>query len=172
MCRLSTKLFVCVLALAVSGCADNQDTKVTDISTSNSAIELQEPAIFEIGFDYNSDDVFNHGDTVNLVVKVPPQLSYLKNSAQLNQWGGSDFNVTPYSRTCSDGTTYLAFVFDDNDLDNAHSSNNSDAELSVTLVGKRRGQQIAVEATASIDNVEYGCLEDFVADEQEIVDVE
>jgi len=161
-----------VFALVAAGCADNQGTKVTDVSTSNSVIELQEPAIFEIDFDYASDDVFNDGDTVSLVVKVPPQLSYLQNSARLNQWGGNDLTATPARRTCSDGTTYLAFVFDDNDLDNAHSSNNADAELSVTLVGKSRGQEISVEATASTDNVDYGCLEDFVADEQEIVDVE
>lgn len=161
-----------LIVLSSSGCADDNNTEVTDIYTANSTMEVEEPAIFQIDFDYNSDNVFNDGDTVNLVVKVPAQLSYLRNSAKLNQWGSNDLSATPYVRKCLDGTTYLAFVFDDNDLDNGQSSNNSDAELSLTLVGQRPGTEIAVEATAALNSVPYGCREDFVADEQEIVEIQ
>jgi hypothetical protein len=161
-----------LVVLSTSGCADDNNTEVTDIYTANSTMEVEEPAIFQIEFDYNSEKVFNDGDTVSLVVKIPAQLSYLRNSAELNQWGGDDMMATPFVRTCLDGTTYLAFVFDDNDLDDSQSSNDSDAELSITLVAKRQGTEIPVEATAAIESVPYGCREDFVADEQELVEIE
>jgi hypothetical protein len=135
-------------------------------------MEIGEPAIFQIDFDYNSSDVFDDGDTVSLVVKVPAQLEYLRNSARLNQWGSDDLLTTPYVRKCLDGTTYLAFVFDDNDLDDGQSDGNSDAQLSVTLVANRPGQEVTVEATAALNGVSYGCREDFVADQQETVDIQ
>lgn len=172
MQRLITRLVFCVVPLAMIACAEDQNTEVTEVYTANSTIELLEPAIFEINFDYNYNDVFDDGDTVSLVVKVPPQLEYLKNSAELNEWGSNDQYVNPFARKCADGTTYLAFVFDDNDLDNAYSPDNADAQLSITLVGVRRGQEVTVEATASSDNVPYGCREDFTADDSETIEVQ
>ena len=172
MRHLTAILFLSIMCLSVSGCSDNENTEVTDIYTANSTIEIDEPAIFDVDFDFNSNDVFDDGETVSLVVKVPAGLSYLRGSAQLNQWGSNDLAVPPVIRRCTDGSTYLAFVFDDNDLDDGQSSGNADAELSLTLVGARRGQALAVEATASIESVPYGCRETFTADQQEIVDVE
>jgi hypothetical protein len=174
MRQLPLALALAFLLAGPVGCSNNEDeTQVTDINATTQNLEVLEPSLFQISFDFDENNVIDGGETVTLVVAVPPQLEYLKGSSELQEWGSGDQSVTPFIRKCANGDNYLVYEFDGGDLDNAYSSNtNADAQLNITLVARRRGEYVAVEAAASLDQVVYGCREVFTPDAQEVVSIE
>ena len=170
MKRLTYFLATFCIALSTTGCTDNTDTngngntEIISISSSLDQIAVGEGAIFYFDFDFDENEVYFDGGVVNIVVRVPPELSYLLYSAEIDENGSNDNSVNPYVLTCGDGSSYLAFSLDDNDLDEAYSPDDSEAQLKLTLTGRRKGTFALVQAVATDTAFTFGCNQPFTAD--------
>lgn len=173
--RRSLSLLASVVYLLAVGCTDSTNTdgsgvtQVVSIESDQDQIAVGEESVFYIDFDFDENEVYFEGGAVNLVVRLPAALSYLMYSAEVNEYGSADNSVDPYIVRCGNGSSYLVFSLDDNDLDEAYSPNDAEAQLKMTLVGRRPGYQVMVQATADDGLVQFGCEEEFVADESEAV---
>lgn len=174
--RRFSGLCVSLLLFGVGGCTDSTDyngnssTEVTDISSGEDSLQVGEKVVFYFDFNFDENSVFSGGGQVNLVVVVPPQLSFMLGSAEINGAGGDDVSVVPYATRCRNGFTFLQFNLDDNDLQNAYSPDSgSESQLTMTLAGRLRSDYVVVEAAANEGYIDFGCDQDFVADTTEAV---
>ena len=161
-----------------SGCANTTDysgsgvTQVVEIDSNDSTIELGDGSVFKIDFVFDQNEVFLDDGEVTIVVKFPRELAYRSSSAEINEPGSRDKGVDPTILRCSNGDTYLTFILDDNDLNQAYMpSDGSDAQLKMTLDGRRAENVVIVEAKADDGTVLFGCDQEFDPDEQEVVTV-
>lgn len=174
--RRFSVLFLSLVLFTVGGCTDSTDfngngsTEVTEISSAEDTLQISEKVVFYFDFNFDENDVFFAGGIVNLVVLLPPQLGYLLDSAEIDGLGGGDVSVLPYITRCRSGFTFLQFNLDDEDLESAYSpTENAEARLSMTLVGRQRSDYVVVEAAAAEDFIAFGCNQDFVSDTAEVV---
>lgn len=170
---------LCVCFAGMLGCAGDNDlyeggvTKVLEIDAEDSSVGVGGGVVVKVNFSYDQNEVFGDDGEVNLVIKLPPQLSYLNNSAEIDEPGSRDKDTDPKVRRCSTGDTYLSFVLDESDLENAQVPvDGGDAILKLTVVGESRGKAVAIEAAADDGTVLFGCTQEFDPDEQEIISVE
>jgi hypothetical protein len=159
--------------------SDNQSnswggsTRVTEIYADDAIVPIGDGTVFRFNFTFNEEDVFNDQGSVNLVVKVPPQLAYRTGSAEIDgDSSREDESVEPYVLKCSKDGTYLSFTLIRYDLDNAQApGDDADAQLKLTLDGKEYQNNVVVEAAADNGAVAFGCKTTFIPDEQEVVSV-
>jgi len=168
-----------LVAVGVVGCANDDDfdgggvTEVVEITAEDSSISLGGGGVLRINFLFDENDVLNDGGQVNLIVKLPRQLSYRDDSAEIDKSGSRDRDVDPRVRPCQDGATFLVFQLGESQLEGAQPPGfGGDAQLKFTVDGEKRGQAISIEAAADENAVQFSCTRDFVFDEQEIVSVE
>ncbi len=167
-----------VLAAALVGCTNSTDyngnstTAVTEITAGENPLSVGEQVVFYFDFEFDENDVFSGSGEVNLVVVVPPQLSYVLNTSEISGLSGDDTPVIPYVTRCLNGFTYLQFNLNDTDLQDSYSpSGDAEAQLTMTLVGRQDSDYVVVEASALDGYIAFGCNQDFVADETDIVQV-
>lgn len=148
-------------------------TKVLEIDAEDSSVGVGGGVVVRLNFSYDRNEVFQDNGEVNLIIKLPRQLSYLNNSAEIDEPGSRDKDTDPQVRRCSTGETYLSFVLDESDLEDAEVPvEGGDAILKLTVVGESPGKAVAIEAAADDGPVIFGCTKDFNPDEQEIISVE
>lgn len=167
------------LAVALLGCGSGTDytrggsTQVVEMSVDDSSIVVGQGTVTKIQFTFNQNDVFFDNGEVNLVVRLPRQLSYRDNSAELDLPGSRDRDEDPQAQRCPDGETFLLFQFDDSDLAGADSPFDSgSAQLKLTVDGKRVGSNLAIQAVADEGTIGYTCSQSFNFDEEQLIDVE
>jgi hypothetical protein len=165
--------------LCFIGCSDDNSfdgggvTEVVEIAAENSSIPLGEGTVIRINFLFDEFDVFDDGGQVNLVVKLPRQLSYLDESAEIDRSGSRDRDVDPRVRQCPNGDTFLLFELGESQLEGAENPfDGGDAQLKLTVNGEKRGDMISIEAAADESSVPFSCSRDFLFDERGIVSVE
>jgi hypothetical protein len=170
---------LCLSALCFAGCADDNEfdgggvTEVVEIAAENSSIALGESTVIRINFLFDEFDVLDDGGQVNLVVKLPRQLSYLDDSAEIDKPGSRDRDVDPRVRACPNGDSFLVFELGESQLEGAEPPfDGGDAQLKFTVNGEKRGEMVGIEAAADESTVAYSCSREFLFDEQEIVSVE
>ncbi len=167
-----------VLSGAIGCSQDNEyfgdgTTEVVEISSEDSTIPDGGATILKFNFSYDQNSVFNDNGEINLVVRLPRQLTYRDNSAEIDGPGSRDKDEDPVVRRCANGQSYLAFTFNKNDLDEAQPpSDGADAQLKMTVDAVAPGQYVPVEARADEDTVLYSCAQVFNYDEQNILTVE
>lgn len=158
------------LFVSLSGCTEdanyngNTNTEVISISSNDDAIEDGSETVFYFDFDFDENAVFFDEGEVQLVVKLPRELSFVRDSAVINAAGSDNYEVAPYVLQCTDGSSFLAFSLDSGDLDNASSPSDAEAQLKMTLQGRRPGIYSVVQATASADYFSFGCTKQFNPD--------
>lgn len=163
----------------VLGCAEDNEyfgdgtTEVVEIASEDSTIPDGGATILKFNFSYDQNSVFRDDGEVNLVVRLPRQLSYRDNSAEIDGPGSRDKDEDPVVKRCANGESFLSFTFNDNDLDEAQPpSDGADAQLKLTVDAIASGQYVPVEARADEDTVLYSCAQVFNYDEQNILTVE
>ncbi len=168
-----------VVASGVVGCAEDDDlygegtTEVVEISAEDSTIPEGGATILKVNFSYDQNAVFYDDGEVTLVIKLPRQLTYRDNSAEIDGPGSRDKDEDPIIKRCSNGESFLAFTFNENDLDDAQPpTDGADAQLKLTVDAVVSGQYVPVEARADEDTVLYSCAQIFNYDEQDILTVE
>jgi hypothetical protein len=161
------------------GCAEDDDyfgegtTEVVEISSQDSTIPNGGATILKVNFSYDQNAVFYDDEEVVLVIKLPRQLSYRDNSAEIDGPGSRDKDEDPLIKRCANGESYLAFTFNENDLDDAQPPlDGAEAQLKLTVDAVATGQYVPVEARADEDTVLYSCAQIFNYDEQDILSVE
>lgn len=168
-------------AISLAGCAEDDDyiadgaTEVIEITAEDSTVPVGGGAVIGVTFSFDQYDIFRDDGVVNLVVRLPRQLGYRNNSAEIDGPGSRDKDVDPRARRCSDGSTYLSFNLDEGDLDDANvpvDVAGGGAQLRMTVNGVLPGKFVTIEAAADNGDVLFSCGEDFDFDEQEIVSVE
>jgi hypothetical protein len=171
---------VCCL-LFLAGCAEDDDyiadgaTEVIEITADDSSVPLGGGTVVGITFSFDQYDVFRDDGSVNLVVRLPRQLGYRANSAEIDGPGSRDKDVDPRVRRCGDGSVFLSFDLDEGDLDEANvpvDVAGGGAQLRLTVNGVQPGRFVAIEAAADNGDILFSCADDFNYDEQEIVSVE
>ena len=167
---------VCGLTL---GCGSNQDlsgsgaTEVREIQSNDSTISVGGGSVIKFNFSFDQTEIFAHDGKVYLVVKLPPQLSYRDNSAELDRPGSHDREEDPSIKKCAEGETFLSWIFDESDLrDSSAPVEGGDAQLKLTVDGESVGDAITIAATADDGRVLYDCSREFKSDEEEVVSVE
>jgi hypothetical protein len=148
-------------------------TQVVEMRVDNSTILVGEGTVAKINFTFNQNDVLFGGGRVNLVVRVPPQLTYRDDSAEINLPGSKDRNEDPKVTQCPGGETFLVFKFTKSDLENLNLPvDSSDTQLKLTVDGVRVGEDLSIQAAADEGAVSYGCGKDFAFDEEQLLTVE
>jgi len=165
--------------VGIVGCSDDDNftgggvTEVVEITADDSSIPVGGGTVVRFNFSFDQNDVFFDDGEVNLVVKLPAELSYRDNSAEIDRPGSRDKDTDPRVRRCLDGESFLSFTFDESDLDDADVPfDGGDASLKLTVDGERRGGLVAIEAAADDGVVPFGCSQSFIPEEQEIISVE
>jgi hypothetical protein len=167
------------LAVALLGCGSGTDyarggsTQVVEMSVDDSTIAVGEGTVTKIQFTFNQNDVFFDNGEVNLVVRLPRQLSYRDNSAEIDLPGSRDRDQDPQVTRCFDGESFLVFQFDESDLAGVnYPLDSSSTQLKLTVDGKRVGSNLAIQAAADEGTIGYTCSQSFNFDEEQLIDVE
>lgn len=178
--RLAAGAIIACAGLGVAGCGgdgndDDDDfgevAAVVDVGVDDGNIRVGDATISRVGFTFSPDEVFNDRRTVVIVVAVGPGLRYREGTAEIQGDGGDEQIGARVSR-CGDGTSFLEFEVDDDDLDFADDpGGDADAELTFTLDAVSLEGLVNVEARASYDSIFYSCDTQFLADATTFVNI-
>jgi hypothetical protein len=148
----------CILGLTHCGGNDNDDpVDVKEISAQDSALTVAQKTVVKVDFSFSADRVFDHDKTAYIVLQLPANLTFQRNSAEIQRLF-DDNRVSPQVTDCSDGTTYLAFNFDDRDLvDATNPSGDADARVNFTVNAVSSGGDIIISGEGSEDPIDTVC---------------
>jgi hypothetical protein len=157
------------LVFGAPGCGDDDDDEddggasVVSVSVDNNPISVLEESKVSTNITFSSDDVFDDDRNVEVVVKLPNNVSFKPDTAEIDQPSGDDRGVGVNVRSCPDGSTFISVDLDEDDLVGAENpSGNADAQLNFLIVGASAGTQ-RIDASASVDGVLFSC-DTFVPD--------
>lgn len=179
MKRYSALLLHSLLALLAASCGGSGGgnpsgvTDVQEITSDDSVVPQGGGTVFRVDFSIDENDIFNTDDSMYVVLFLPRQLAYRAGLAEIDGYTTQqDDSVEPAVLRCADGGTYLAFTFDRYGLDNAEPpSDDSDAQLKLTLNGVIVGNNVVVDAAADDSPVPFSCAQGLIPDAQEVVSV-
>lgn len=168
---LSATVLSALLMTSCGGGDGGDSVEVTQISVDRSFLTVGDRSVINVEFSFSSDDVFNHDRTAYVVVKLPREVSFQLGSAEI-QRPFDDNRVSPQINTCSDGTTYLSFAFDDRDLIDARNpGGDGDAQVNFTVRANSRGSGVIISGEASESPIATRCGTS-LSDEQAIAAVD
>lgn len=170
-----------VTALTLAGCGGGNDddddeffgesAAVVDIGVDDGNIRVGDSTITRVGITFSDDEVFNDRRSVVVVAAVGPGLRFREGTAEVQGNAGDEQIGTRVSR-CPDGTSFLEFEVDDDDLSFADNpSGDADAEITFTLDAVSLEGLVNIEARASYDSIFYNCDDRFLADRSTFVNI-
>lgn len=178
--KLLKALLLLLLALSVGSCSSDsdddddffEDADVIDLSVEDSNIEVGEGTVLAVEFSFDADRVFNDGDNVVVVVKLPEGLEFRDGTSEIDGVDGDDSLGAQIVRCSGSNETYLIFDMDEFDLDNASNPpGDADAVLTMTVDGVAPVDFETIEATAGDNEPLFECGERFISDEQAAITV-
>lgn len=158
-------LIGCSLCLVACGSdGDDRDdgnftdsASVVDLRADDTTIRVGEGTVVTLDFTYDTDDVFDDNDAVNLVVRIPSGLSYRDDTSEVDSVGG-DQKVGARITPCAGGETYLTYILDEFDLDGAENPpGDADARLTFTVDAITGGTTHTLSARAATFNSAFTC---------------
>ena len=148
------------------GSKPGQPALVTQLQTQDSELKVGDGTVLFTDIAYDVNDVFNFGDNIEVVVRLPSGVSYRNNTAELDGGKGGDSGLFPRITQCLSGITFLEFDLDDNDLSTAVAPNgDSDARIKLTLDADAAVGNVQVQARAARNVLSYSCADPFSFDE-------
>ena len=168
---LSTLLFS---ALSASGCGGGgggndlpgQPALVTQMQLKDSQLHVGDGTVLFTDIAYNTDDVFNFGNNVVLVVRLPSGVSYRNKTAELDGGKAGDTTLFPRVTQCLSGTSFLEFNLNADVLSLGVSPNgDSDSRVKLTIDGEAPIGNVEIEARASNNSLTFGCGDTFAPDQ-------
>lgn len=153
------------LGCTTGGDDDFFDAEVLDLDLQDDVLTKGDGTVLSTYFTFDTHGVFEEGEHVVLVVKLPPGLSYRDDTAEIDNDGGDD-KVGAQITKCANGDTYLTFDMDDHDLDNLQDPpGDASAKITLTVDGNATGARL-IEARARRDTVFFSCSQEFLEDQQ------
>lgn len=156
------KNFVLFLAGAFAvfsfySCSSDDDSvvsaRVVDFEARDTTIAVGEGSVLQLDFTFDAEAVFDDGQNVVVTISLPPELGLREGTAEIEERTGDD-PIGARVTTCQDGSSFLVFDMDDNDLDQASNpSGDADARLKLTVDALSSGVAlIEARAGASASN--------------------
>jgi len=166
-----TPLFVLLLILLClsSGCGssgsdDNDDdffndAEVTDVVVRDPVIREGDGTVVAVEFAFDPDRVFNDGDNIKVVVKLPPGVVYRDGTAEIDGLDDNDDKVGPQFASCPDtDELFLLFDLDEFDLDEAtNPPGDGDAVVTLTIDGVANTDFATIDASAGNNLPPFSC---------------
>jgi hypothetical protein len=141
------------------------------VSLDESVLTVGASTVAGVKFTFSSDDVFDDDRNVVVSVRLPDELAYRIGTAEIKQ-PIDDREVEPAIETCGDGTSFLIFDLDEDDLAAAENPDgDADAELRFTVDAVAIGTGDSVLASAHNDAIIAGCDAPFIGERAAAVTV-
>lgn len=159
------------LGLFAGSCNDsNEDpsANVVNMELSDTTIRVGEGTVLSVEFSFSANPVFSDNEDIFVVVHLPNGLDYRNDTAEIDG-RITDEDVSPRLTFCSDsGETYLLFVLDRYDLDNADNpSGDADARLTLTVDAVDAtvaDRSLLIDARADGNEPVFSCNDTFAAE--------
>ena len=158
-----------LLLLLAAGCGSESDddddddffndAEVTDVVVQDPVIEKGEGTVVAVEFAFDRNRVFNDGDSIKVVAKLPPGVIYREGTAEVDGIDGNDDKVGPQFASCPDtDELFLIFDLDEFDLDEAtNPPGDGDAVVTFTVDGVAETEFATIDATAGNDLPPFSC---------------
>ena len=179
MVRKTISFFLLFGALfSFGGCGSEGDDdnfespEITDMDLEEEAIRPLEGTVLAVEFSFDRSNVFDDNDEVAVVVRLPNGIIYREGTAEIDEDSGGDNGVNPETTLCSDGTAFVRFNFDENDLSGAEDPDgDGDARLTLTIDALRVLGSAVIEARADENSAPFGCNGSFLAEDRVVLTV-
>ena len=169
---LSLLIGACMLMTSVTLTACNSDNDNSGISArivefflDDNTIAIGESTVLRTRFTFSADRVFDDGEHVMIVIRLPQEVGFRVGSAEL-QRPISDRDVGAQITNCPDtGEQFLLFDLDDNDLLTVtNPDGEADAELSLTVDALTATPSTIIQGIAQNNTVLFSCGAPFISD--------
>lgn len=165
-------LVFAIIMFLLCSCGSSDDdngtgAEVTDLAVGSTSLQLGEQTVVAVKFTYSADDIFDNGENVVVVVKLPNGVSLVEGTSEVDSIFG-DEEVTPSVNVCKQtGESFVIYDLDESDLDLASNPDgDADAKLNFTIRGVRTTDgEVLLEARAENNSVLYTC-DQFSSDAQ------
>lgn len=139
------------------GSDDGTEATVVKMNSNPSTVVLNAGSVISVEFSYSANDVIDHGDRVDLVLKLPSGVQYRPGTSDIKR-PIDDKQVEPEQVfSCSNGSSFVHYSFGRGELTDAtNPSGDADAELRLTLDSTARGS-FEVLSQASSASVVFTC---------------
>lgn len=160
------------------GCGSGGDNdnfespEVTDMDLEDETIAAGEGTVLAVEFSFDRANIFDDNDEVVVVVRLPNGITYREGTAEIDEDAGGDNDISPEITLCSDGTTFLRFSLDENDLQSAENPDgDGDARLTMTIDSLRSLGSVILEGRADENSAPFGCSGSFLAEDRVVLNV-
>lgn len=175
MKQLCLALFTTIMLVACGSDSDSELSgiySVNDVNILSNDIDIGEQARTEIFFETKTE-IDGSPDGLQVVVRIPAELSFVPGSSQLYDGSTNDSDsYTPSNIVkCPTGETYLTYNFSDFDLFQHELAETGRFGLKFLIQGVTPTPQTLVGASAAGDVVGFDCGEFFDAEQNEAVEV-
>lgn len=160
--KVTTIAFIALASgIMLNGCGgddNNGSVNVTEVSTNPGVVRSGNQSVVTVRFSYEANQLFDDNERVLLTVQLPSGVTYKAGSAEIDRPLDDD-SVSPEGIiTCPDGSSFVSFDFDRQDLALAtNPGGNADGRLTFTGITSGGATNVLINASASADGVEFSC---------------
>ena len=174
MSAFRTSLKVCFAFLATASliaCGSNDDgdsnhsSRVISLNADTNPVTAANGSIVSVDFSFSSDEVFDDGQNVVVVVHIPQELTFREGTSEVDSNTGEDRDVGPQGFNCGALGTYFLFDLDSDDLALANNpSGDADGRLNFTVDTVSASPSVQIQAIARNNTVGFSCESGFTPD--------
>lgn len=160
-----------LLAVTLLGACNSDDensgisARIVEFFLDDNTINVGESTVLRSRFTFSANRVFDDGEHVMLVIRLPIEVAFRTGSAEL-QRPIDDRSVGAQITDCPEtGEQFLLFNLDDNDLRTVgNPEGEADAELALTIDAVTPAQAAIIQGVAQNNTVIFSCGEPFISD--------
>lgn len=170
--RTSLMTFLALISSAsLIACGSNDDgdsthsSRVVSLNADRNPVTAAEGSIVSVDFSFSSDEVFDDGQNVVVVVHIPQELTFREGTSEVDSSTGEDRDVGPQGFNCGALGTYFLFDLDSDDLALADNpSGDADGRLKFTVDTVSATPTAQIQAIARNNTVGFSCESGFTPD--------
>jgi len=157
-------------AVTLNACGGNDDgnshesARVVSLDSDTNPVGAS-GAIISVNVSFSSDEVFDNGENVVVVLHLPPQLALRGGTAEIDSTTGEDRDVGAQGLNCGAEGIYYLFDLDSDDLALADNpSGDADAKLKFTVDRVSAAGAVTIAGIARNNSVSFACGSSFPPD--------
>ena len=138
--------------------------QVVRLDLKDNSLDVGEGTVLFTDISFDESNVFDFGDHVALVIRLPDGTQYRNNTAELDGGSSSDTGLFPRVTRCTNGASFLEFDLGPNVLSNGGApSNDAQGRVKLTVDAVSVVGTVPIQARAGRDFVGFDC-DNFAAD--------